>query len=105
MGSVSAMLTAVLIAGAPHPTEGAARVVRDFVPVQRPERGQERESDRAPVLSLDEAVARAERAYGARVIRTESREEGGRLVYKLRLLSDDGRVWSVRVDATTGEMR
>ncbi len=57
---------------------------------------------RADGLSLDEAVNRAERKYRARVIRAETREANGRRVHQLRLLSDDGRVWNVRIDAATG---
>ena len=54
-------------------------------------------------ISLDEAVNRAERKYRARVIRAETRESNGRRVHQLRLLSDDGRVWTVRIDAANGE--
>ncbi|MGD9599025.1 MAG: PepSY domain-containing protein [Steroidobacteraceae bacterium] len=53
-------------------------------------------------ISLDEAVNRAERKYRARVIRAETRESNGRRIHQLRLLSDDGRVWTVRIDAATG---
>jgi uncharacterized membrane protein YkoI len=57
-------------------------------------------------LSLDEAVDRAQKRYKARVVRAETSESGGRIVYVLRLLSeDDGRVWTVRVDAESGQMR
>src|SRR3954468_7404402 len=49
--------------------------------------------------SLDEAVSRAERQYHARVVRTEVQDEDGRKVYVLKLLSEDGRVFTVRVDA------
>lgn len=54
-------------------------------------------------ISLDEAVDRAQRRYNARVIRAETRDDGGRRVHVLRLLSEDSRVWTVRVDATTGQ--
>jgi len=37
------------------------------------------------------------------VIRAETRESNGRRVHQLRLLSDDGRVWTVRIDAANGE--
>lgn len=57
-------------------------------------------------LSLDEAVDRAQKRYKARVVRAETSESGGRVVYVLRLLSDeDGRVWTVRVDAQSGQMQ
>jgi len=56
-------------------------------------------------ISLDEAVRRAEAQYHARVVRTDVQDEDGRKVYVLKLLSDDGRVITVRIDAATGRMR
>jgi hypothetical protein len=56
-------------------------------------------------ISLDEAVARAERQYRARVVRTDVHDEDGRKVYVLKLLREDGRVFTVRIDASTGGMR
>ena len=56
-------------------------------------------------VSLDEAVSRAERQYNARVVRTDVQDEDGRKVYVLKLLSGDGRVFTVRIDAATGRMR
>jgi hypothetical protein len=56
-------------------------------------------------VSLDEAVSRAEAQYHARVVRTDVQDEDGRRVYVLKLLSDNGRVFTVRIDAATGRMR
>src|SRR5262245_48965004 len=56
-------------------------------------------------ISLDEAVRRAEAQYRARVVRTEVQDEDGRKVYVLKLLSEGGRVITVRIDAATGRMR
>ena len=56
-------------------------------------------------MSLDEAVDAAQRRYNARVVRAEVEDRGGRRVYVLRLLSSDGRVFNVRVDAATGSMQ
>jgi hypothetical protein len=56
-------------------------------------------------ISLDEAVSRAERQYRARVVRTDVQDEDGRKVYVLKMLSEDGRVFTVRIDAATGRMR
>jgi hypothetical protein len=56
-------------------------------------------------VSLDEAVSRAEQQYRARVVRTEVQDEDGRTVYVLKLLSENGRVFTVRIDAATGRMR
>jgi len=56
-------------------------------------------------ISLDEAVRRAEAQYRAKVVRTDVQDEDGRKVYVLKLLSEDGRVITVRIDAATGNMR
>ena len=56
-------------------------------------------------ISLDEAVRRAEAQYHAKVVRTDVQDEDGRKVYVLKLLSEDGRVITVRVDAATGRTR
>jgi hypothetical protein len=56
-------------------------------------------------ISLDEAVRRAEAQYHAKVVRTDVQDEDGRKVYVLKLLSEDGRVITVRVDASTGRSR
>jgi len=56
-------------------------------------------------ISLDEAVRRAEAQYRAKVVRTDVQDEDGRKVYVLKLLSEDGRVITVRVDASTGRSR
>lgn len=54
-------------------------------------------------LSLDQAVAIAERQYRARVVRA-SVADAPHKTYVLRLLSTEGRVWTVHVDADTGTM-
>ncbi|MBS0611958.1 MAG: PepSY domain-containing protein [Proteobacteria bacterium] len=56
-------------------------------------------------LTLDQAVRMAQARYGARVVRADTERNGERVYYRLRLLSSDGRVFSVRVDAQTGEMQ
>lgn len=63
-----------------------------------------RDENRERGISLDQAVKMAERRFNARVVRTETLQEGGRTVYRLRLMSND-RVWTVTVDAATGSMR
>jgi uncharacterized membrane protein YkoI len=55
-------------------------------------------------MSLDQAVSMVEKRYKARVVRTETRQEGNRKIYVLRLLNDAGRVWTVRVDAASGSI-
>jgi len=57
-------------------------------------------ADRA--LTLDEAVAQAERRYKARAVRAEEKRHGDRIEYRIRLLGEDGRVFEVRIDAGSG---
>lgn len=57
---------------------------------------------RCPGFSLDEAIESIERRNKARVVKANVIQDGSRCVYELRLLSDEGRVWTVRVDSRTG---
>lgn len=89
-----ALLCLALLAGAVTPTEAQAS-----------ERGRWRGqssayADRA--ISLDEAVAQAERRYKARAVRAEEKRHGDRIEYRIRLLGEDGRVFEVRIDAGSG---
>lgn len=56
-------------------------------------------------LTLDQAVQMAQARYQARVVRADTEREGDHIYYRLRLLSADGRVFTVRVDARTGSMQ
>ena len=53
-------------------------------------------------VSMDQAIESAQRRYKARVVRAEVSESNGRRFYVLRLLSEEGRVWTIKVDAETG---
>ena len=54
-------------------------------------------------LSRAQAIALVEGRYrGARVVRTTLQDEKGRQLYVFRLLSANGMVWTVRIDARTG---
>jgi uncharacterized membrane protein YkoI len=53
-------------------------------------------------LSREQAVALVQKRYGARVVRADIADQDGRHVYVFRLLSTDGKVWIVRVDARSG---
>jgi uncharacterized membrane protein YkoI len=55
-------------------------------------------------VSMDQAIQMAERQFGAKVVRASVSEDNGRRVYVLRLVSEQGRVWTVRVDAASGAM-
>ncbi|RYG70759.1 hypothetical protein EON77_13550 [bacterium] len=51
---------------------------------------------------VDQIIEQVERRHRAHVVRVGQEEIDGRRIYVLRLLSDQGRVWTVRVDAETG---
>jgi len=59
---------------------------------------------RTGALTLDQAIEMAERRFHARVVRASLDESNGQRVYVLRMLSEQGRVWTVRVDAQTGSI-
>jgi uncharacterized membrane protein YkoI len=53
-------------------------------------------------LSLAQATAMAQSRFRGRVVRAETVQQGGRVIHEIRILGDDGRVRTVRVDAETG---
>lgn len=55
-------------------------------------------------MTMDQAVRMAEQRFKARVVRAESQQYDGRTIYILRLLNESGRVWTVRVDASSGSL-
>lgn len=55
-------------------------------------------------VSLDEAVQMAQNRFNAQVVKAETVRNGDRRVHQIRLLNSQGRVWTVRVDAETGQM-
>lgn len=56
-------------------------------------------------VSMDQAVRMVELRFHARVVKAETERDNGRTVYVLRLLSDAGKVWTVRVDAADGAVQ
>jgi len=75
-----------------------------------PETGSSEASEPAPTayvaqrgsLSLAQATQMAQSRYRGRVVRAETVQQGGRVIHEIRILGDDGRVRTVRVDAETG---
>jgi hypothetical protein len=61
-------------------------------------------ASQAQGVTLEQAVQQAEQRYKARAVKAEERREDGRRVFRIRLLSEDGRVFDVTVDAATGRM-
>jgi uncharacterized membrane protein YkoI len=55
-------------------------------------------------ISLDQAVEMAQRRFRAKAVKAQTVDSGGRRVHQIRLLSAEGKVWTVRVDAESGAM-
>ena len=53
-------------------------------------------------ISLAQATAIAQSRFQGRVVRAETVQLGNRLVHEIRILGEDGRVRTVRIDAQTG---
>jgi uncharacterized membrane protein YkoI len=70
------------------------------VPVARAQESLVREG-----ISEDVAVALVREQTDGKVVRVERRMEGARLVYRIRVLSPDGRLREYSVDAATGAVR
>jgi uncharacterized membrane protein YkoI len=50
-------------------------------------------------LSLDQAVQQAKERTGGRVISAETRESNGRRTHNIRILTDEGKLRRLRIDA------
>ncbi|WP_129782075.1 PepSY domain-containing protein [Peristeroidobacter soli] len=55
-------------------------------------------------ISLEQAVEMAQRRFRAKVVRAETVRNGDRVEHRIRLLSADGKVRNVSVDADSGAM-
>lgn len=71
--------------------------------IDRRQRGEYR-IEPAGRVSLDQAVEMAQRRYRAKAVKAETVRNGDRRVHQIRLLSAEGKVWTVRVDADSGAM-
>jgi len=52
--------------------------------------------------TLDQAVTLVKQTYGGQVLKATSTERGGRRLYKIRVLTEDGHVHTFTVDARDG---
>jgi len=55
-------------------------------------------------MSLDQAAAMVRRQTGGRIIKASSRTSNGRTIHSIRVLTRDGKVFTVRVDAASGRV-
>ena len=56
------------------------------------------------ILPLKDILARAQGAYPGQVIEAELEDEGGMVVYEIKMLTADGRVMKLSYNAATGEL-
>ncbi len=56
------------------------------------------------ILPLKEILARAQAASPGQVIEAELEDEGGIVIYEIKILTADGRVMKLHYNAATGEL-
>jgi uncharacterized membrane protein YkoI len=98
----SVKVTIVMLACAAAAGAGVALVPASAVPAQT---ATPLVMPRSSSLSMDQAVRLVEERYHARVVKAQTEQEEGRTLYVLRLLNDAGKVWTVRVDASSGSVQ
>ena len=86
---------AAVATGAAQGTASAPSTLPSATPTVMPRDG----------MSMDQAVRMVEQRYHARVVKAETQLDEGRTLYVLRLLNDAGKVWTVRVDASSGSVQ
>jgi uncharacterized membrane protein YkoI len=64
-----------------------------------------REEAREPRVSLDDAVSIVRSRYDGKVIRAETHGSDDHPMHQIRILSPDGRVYTVTVDGVSGRIR
>jgi uncharacterized membrane protein YkoI len=97
---ISALLLTVLALGL-LPSANAAPLDRNH---ERAQRARPLVMAKAE-MSLDAAVAMVRERFGGKVISASTTDQGGRKVHVIKLLSDQGRVTTVKVDAQSGRIQ
>ena len=54
-------------------------------------------------ISLDQAIAKARKSNKDKVLSAETVRKNGRKIYRIKILTKDGRVKRTRIDARTGK--
>ena len=60
-------------------------------------------SEQGKILPLQDILRRVEKEYPGQVIETELERESGRYIYELEIVTEQGKVTEIEVDAGTGE--
>ena len=74
------------------------------LPAQLAPSSELRVAQAAEKVSLAQATRMVQERTGGQVLRAETKRDNGRAVHRIRVLTEDGRVRTVRVDAETGRM-
>ena len=56
------------------------------------------------ILPLEQILERARQHRTGRVLETELEQKRGRYIYEIEMLDDNGEVWEMKFDATSGEL-
>ncbi len=60
--------------------------------------------EQGKVLPLRTVLEKVERDYQGQAVKVEFEQEGGRYIYEIRLLQNDGRMAKLKVDAVDGKV-
>jgi uncharacterized membrane protein YkoI len=110
MSRIAALLVALCLAGM-LPGQAAARDGRHGPPDSHAQAndhrggGGDKDEPHQSRVSLDEAVAIVRARYEGKVIRAETQGSDDHPVHEIRILSPDGRVFTVHVDGVTGRIQ
>ncbi len=93
-----ALFTALAMAGAVTAVPAMAQTGGQF------QARAESRPEQRPRISAGQAAAIVQRRFGGQVVDVDTVQSGGRVIYRVRILQDDGRVRTVRVNGETGEI-
>ena len=102
LAGMSAALLLVVDSAAARPRASLLQQVEQEAEPLAPAQDQLVPTQRGGGVSLQQATAMAQMRYQGRVVRAETVQMGDRVVHEIRILGDDGRVRTVRIDAQTG---
>ncbi len=55
-------------------------------------------------VSASHAAAIVQKRYGGKVLKVETQNRGGRVVHRIKILQDNGRISTVMVDGQSGQI-
>ncbi|HSC16859.1 MAG TPA: PepSY domain-containing protein [Gammaproteobacteria bacterium] len=102
LAGMSAALLLVVDSAAARPRASFLQQVEQEAEPLAPSQDRLAPAQRGGGVSLQQATAMAQMRYQGRVVRAETVQMGDRVVHEIRILGDDGRVRTVRIDAQTG---